>query len=155
MKPDYEKKLEAEIDRRLKRLPELPAPLALAGRVMARIDERARLIWYRQPWQHWPLLPRIASFILLASVFAMVCYLADNLPSSRVSLPLGSRAQQALTFLGSLKLALFGWVGQINSNYLIGFGVAVGVSYLLIIGLGVALFRIAWAMPELRKYETQ
>jgi hypothetical protein len=155
MKPDYEKKLEAEIERRLKELPELPAPLALAGRVMAMIDARASMVWYRQPWPQWPLLPRTALFVLLASAFAGVCYLADNFQARHINLPLGSRAQQTITFLGSLRPSFLGWVSQVNSSYLIGFGVAVGLSYLLIIGLGATLFRIAWAMPELRKYETQ
>ena len=58
MNPDYDKQLEAAISRELKALPELAAPAALASRVMAAIEQRARVPWYRRSWQTWPVALR-------------------------------------------------------------------------------------------------
>ena len=153
MKTEYEKKLEAEINRRLNQLPELPAPLALAGRVMAVINSHHQ-IWYRQPWHQWPLFPRTVLFGLLAGGFAAVYYLLGNLSQNLPPiLVTGTHAMVETT--RNLAASMLGWFTQIRSAYLIGFTVAMGVSYILIVSLGAALFRIVWATPELRKYETQ
>ena len=61
MNSEYEKRLEAEIERELKGLPELTAPGTLVSRVMAAIEQRADRPWYRQPWQAWPVALRAAA----------------------------------------------------------------------------------------------
>ena len=52
---DYERQLEERIDCGLKGLPELQAPPALTGRIMAAVLQRVERPWYRRPWQAWPL----------------------------------------------------------------------------------------------------
>ena len=72
MNPDYENKLEAQIDAELKRLGDLVAPGTLAPRVMRLLEQRATLPWYRQSWSTWPRGTQIASFASLVVVFAAV-----------------------------------------------------------------------------------
>src|SRR5881296_1039288 len=74
MTPEYEKRLEAEIDRHLKRLPELQAPVTLVSRVMSAIGHRASLRWYRQSWQMWPQPLRAASLLALMALFCGICF---------------------------------------------------------------------------------
>src|SRR5437867_829054 len=74
MNYEYEKKLEAEIDREIKRLPELLAPHTLLLRVMKAIESRASLPWYRQSWQVWPVAARVLSLAVLLLLFAGLCF---------------------------------------------------------------------------------
>lgn len=74
MNSDYEKQLEAAIDRELKALPELPAPRALASQVLAMITARTALPWYRQPWQAWPVLLRASSLFMLLAALGGLCF---------------------------------------------------------------------------------
>src|SRR5258705_4824538 len=69
MNLEYEKRLENEIHRELKKLPELIAPRTLISRVMAAIEARLRLPWYRQSWQVWPLPLRAVSLVILLALF--------------------------------------------------------------------------------------
>ena len=69
MNLEYEKQLEADIDRELKALPSLPAPLTLASRVMAAIEKRSALPWFRHPWFAWPIALRLASLMTLLALF--------------------------------------------------------------------------------------
>src|ERR1700694_1069368 len=66
---DYQKRLETEIDRELKELPELSAPDTLAARVMAGIETRSAVPWYRQPWHAWPAPVRAFSFVIMLALF--------------------------------------------------------------------------------------
>lgn len=73
MKPDYEQRLEAEIDARLKELGELTAPATLAPRVMRLIEQRSAVPWYRRSWDAWPFALRAVSFAGLCVAFAGLC----------------------------------------------------------------------------------
>src|SRR2546421_12791596 len=74
MDPNYEKRLEEEIDRVLKGLPELSAPRQLVLNVLAEIEQRARLPWYRQSWQTWPVALQGVSLAILMAVFGGICF---------------------------------------------------------------------------------
>src|SRR5438034_285283 len=74
MNQDYDKRLEAEIDRALKGLPEITAPRAFSARVMAAIETRLALPWYRQSWQAWPVAVRAVSLTALLALFAGLCF---------------------------------------------------------------------------------
>ncbi len=82
MNPDYQEQLEAAIDRELKALPELPAPHGLAPRVMAAVERRARVRWYQQSWQAWPVGLQAASLALMLACFAGLCFAAWKLPAT-------------------------------------------------------------------------
>lgn len=69
MNPDYEKQLAARVRRELDALGELPAPPALAHRIMGVIAQRAAAPWYRRAWPTWPLGLRLASMLLLLGTF--------------------------------------------------------------------------------------
>src|SRR6266571_5146207 len=71
---EYEKQLEAAVDRELKALPELPAPANLVSRVMAAIAARANLPWYHQSWQTWSVGLRAAALVLLLAFFGGLCF---------------------------------------------------------------------------------
>jgi hypothetical protein len=65
MSPEHEKQLELEIQRELKALPELPAPVTLAGRVMKALAQQRAAPWYCRPWMMWPVALRVVSLALL------------------------------------------------------------------------------------------
>ena len=74
MNPDYEKQLEASVRRELDALGDLPAPPALANRIMRVLEQRAAAPWYRRSWPTWPLGLRLASMVLLLGTFGGLCF---------------------------------------------------------------------------------
>src|SRR5262249_40733510 len=73
MNSEYEKNLEQQIDRTLKRLPDLAAPASLLPRVMETIARRHALPWYHQPWQMWPAALRACTLVLLLASCGALC----------------------------------------------------------------------------------
>ena len=73
MNPQYEKQLEACVQRELDALSELPAPPALVNRIMRAIEQRARVPWYRQSWSTWSVGLQAASLAALLLAFAGLC----------------------------------------------------------------------------------
>ena len=74
MNPRYEKQLEASVRRELETLGELPAPPALANRIMQVIEQRSTAPWYRRAWPTWPLALRASSLVVLLGVFGGLSY---------------------------------------------------------------------------------
>src|SRR4051812_42972454 len=74
MTPEYHNQLEADIARELKALPELQAPPTLARRVLAAIEQRAALPWYRKSWELWPPPVRFAFGLVSLALVGAVCY---------------------------------------------------------------------------------
>src|SRR5262245_32986514 len=70
MKLENQHDLECQVDRTLKRLPEVSAPRTLLPRVLAAVRARAALPWYRQSWQAWPMPLQVATIFLLVASFA-------------------------------------------------------------------------------------
>ena len=150
MSLEYEKRLEGEIDRELRALPELIAPHSLFLRVMAAIESRLNLPWYRQSWQGWPLALRAVSLVILLGLFGGLCFAtwefshtaafaaAMQGPMSWLS-GLGAILHAASVVLGSLVLA----VKQLNTAVIIGGLVAAGLGYAMCVGLGTVYLRLA------------
>src|SRR4051794_8580369 len=67
--PDHDAKLERLIHRTLRDLPSRHAPRSLEQRVLAEIERRAALPWWRKSFAHWPVAAR-AGFILVSAGFA-------------------------------------------------------------------------------------
>ncbi len=152
MKPDYENRLEAEIDRVLKELPELSAPASLQGRVLAAIERRAALPWYRQSWQMWPLSLRVASFVALLAPFAAICVAGWLVPQTgeytTAAHTVGgwlSSVNALLNVVGVLLGAILAAVKQLGSTVLIACLVGLGLGYATCVGLGTFYVRLAMA----------
>jgi hypothetical protein len=152
MNSDYEKQLEARIDRELRRLPELAAPATLIPRVMAAIEGRAAVRWYRRPWLEWPLPARGVSFGLLLAVFGGVGFGIWALlgtpgfaAASGELAGLGSFIAMAQNTLNVVAGALVLGVKQLGTGFMIGVCAAVALGYVLCVGLSTLCVRLAFA----------
>lgn len=161
MNPDYEKKLEAQVDRALRGLPDLAAPPSLASRVMRQIQASRRTPWYQRSWQTWPRTLQTLSFAILFAGFAALCVLAWELPHSSLFMSGTHQVGAWFSWLGTLWNALtvlVGGVGLVLKHLSLGilaaglFSLALG--YLLCIGLGTVYFRLASQGINSRYYET-
>jgi len=152
MNPHDEKQLEAAISRELKALPNLRAPRSLAAHVMATIEQRQAVPWYRLAWQDWPLpLRAIAGLVLVAS-FSGLCFLSwqfvrtpDFAAASGKVGSLFAGCGVIWNALGVLKNALLLVVKNLNPAILIGCGVALALGYAMCLGLGTVYVRLGFA----------
>ena len=152
MNPEYEKELEAAIDRELKGLPELPAPDTLASRVMEAIESRAKVAWYRQPWEMWPAPLRMGSLALLLALFGGLCFGGWRLAQGESFIGATHKLGQWLagvSALGNTLSVLLGAVvlavKQLGTGFLVAALMAVAVGYAVCLGLGTVCVRIAFA----------
>lgn len=152
MNPDYEKRLEAEIDEVLKGLPELRAPEGLSSRVMAALARHTAQPWYRQPWELWPPALRFAALAVLLGSFGALCFAGWQLTrAAGVQLAIQEVAQPFsgvialvnafLSVLNGLVLA----VKRIHPAILLGCVAALGFAWALFVGLGTACVKLALA----------
>ncbi|MBI5768388.1 MAG: hypothetical protein HZA93_11380 [Verrucomicrobia bacterium] len=70
--PDNHEQLERLIDRTLRDLPPRRAPRSLELRVVAEIERRAALPWWRQSYSHWPVAVRAGFFVGTAALAALL-----------------------------------------------------------------------------------
>ena len=150
MNPDYEKRLETEIDRELKGLPELPAPGTLARRVMAAIEQRDTAPWYRQAWQNWPFLLRATALLGLVSLFGVLCFAGWKVPrTAEFSLAMQqvggwfSSVTAIWNALNSLAATLLLLFKQLGTGVLLGCLAAMALAWVMCLGLGTFCVRLA------------
>jgi len=152
MNHDYEKQLEAAIDRELKGLGELPAPATLASRIMRVVGQHAALRWYRRAWQTWPVAWQVVSLTALLVVFGGVCFGVVGLshaasataPAHEIGGWLASVVAVFKT-LGVLAEAAVLAVRHLGLALLIGCIVGIALAYAACLGLGTAWMRLALA----------
>ncbi len=150
MNPEYEKQLESEIDRELKGLPDLPAPGSLARRVLAGIEQRRSVPWYRQAWQNWPLPLRAGALVVLAALFGALCFAGWKLThAQQLSIAMQQAGSwfsgittlfNALNALGTTAVILFKHLG---TGVLIGCLAAMALAWMMCLGLGTFCVRLA------------
>ena len=99
MEHETDKQWEELLDRKLRDLPEREAPATLIPRVLAAIEARARLPWWRRSWWHWPPLARILALVLLGVVVGGMAYLLAGVEHSLV---VAAVEQQAVDWLARL-----------------------------------------------------
>ena len=152
MSLDYEKRLEAEVHRELKSLPDLAAPPTLLQRVTAAIRQTPPLPWYRQPWQMWPVGLQALSLLLLMGLFGTLCFGAWKLSHAEAFAVAMQRPMDWLSALGTLGKALNAVLGSLviaikhlGTGTLIACVAALAMGYAMCIGLGTVYFRVALA----------
>ena len=70
--PDNDEKIEQLVHRALRELPLRRAPRSLEQRVLAEIERRATLPWWRRSFSHWPTLARVGFVALCAGLVRVV-----------------------------------------------------------------------------------
>lgn len=152
MSLEYEKSLEREIDHELKSLPEIPAPARLIARVMATIEKRAALPWFRRAWDTWPGPLQGVFLVAMLALFGGICFGAwEGTQTATFSLTVHkvggwlSGFEAIWTTLNALAGAIVALIKQVNSAVLIGFVCAAGLGYGLFLALGTMYVRLAFA----------
>jgi predicted lysophospholipase L1 biosynthesis ABC-type transport system permease subunit len=152
MNPEYEKRLEAEISRELKSLPELAAPAALVNRVMTALAERARVPWYRRSWQMWPGPLQTASLVVLLALFGGLCFAGRELSHAQATTLALHRVGEGFSQFGVITNTLSALVNaawlavmKLGTGFIAACLVTVGLAYVLCVGLGTMYFRLALA----------
>jgi hypothetical protein len=150
MNPEYERRLEAEIDRELKGLPELRAPATLAPRVLAAIERRASVPWYRQSWPMWPVAVRAAVMLVLVALFGGICFGAWKLSPAEVfaftTQKLAGRFSDFSATWHVLSAAIGGLslaAKKLNAGLLATWLVAMAFGYAICMALGTVYVRFA------------
>jgi hypothetical protein len=152
MSLDYEKRLESEIERELKALPELSAPRTLISRVTIAIEKRQNQAWYRQGWMRWPAPIQAVSLLILTALFGVVCFGSWKI-SQAESLGLAMERHFGwLSVLGSvwhvivvlLKSAALA-IQNLHVGVLVACAFALAMGYAMCVGLGTVYFRVATA----------
>ena len=152
MNPDCNKQLEAAISRELKALPELAAPTALASRVMAAIEQRARVPWYRRSWQTWPVALQAASLVVLLTLFGGLCYGGWELSQAEATTLALHRVEgwfSGLNVIGNtfnvLLNAAVVVVKKLGTGFIVTGLIIVCLGYAMCVGLGTVYYRLAFA----------
>jgi hypothetical protein len=151
MSHDPETPWVAKLHQELRRLPDLPAPPSLIPSVLAALQASAPLPWWRRPWSSWPALPRFAFagfgiLCLTALVYAGFVFepaLARGvatLPASRWVAPVSEFAHVVLSLADAVAVI---WHATPQA-LMIGLLVLASFIYLTCVGLGTAVFRVAW-----------
>ena len=152
MNENENSQLEAAIDRELRTLPNLRAPQPLLPRVMAVIEQRATLPWYRRAWQTWPLPLQVVSMLVLLAAFAGLCFGSWQLVHAPAVTAAASEASgwfrvlsTGFSTLGVLANALSLAVKSLGPLALFGIGMALLLGYATCIGFGTLYVRLAFA----------
>lgn len=152
MSLEYERKLEAETDRELKALPDIAAPATLVARVMAAIEKRAALPWFRRAWDTWPGPLQGVFLVALLALFGGMCYggweashtATFGLAVHKISGWFSGLAA-IYTAFNALAGAIVALIKQVNSTILLAIFCAAGLGYAIFLGLGTMYFRLAFA----------
>lgn len=152
MNSEYERELELEIDRELKRLPELEAPAGLSRRVLLAIAQRRAPRWYNQPWQNWPVALRCAALAVLSLLFGGLCVASWQLTKAAgvtVALEEVGGLFSGLVTIWNIIAVLAGAVVMVvkhlGTGFMAGCALLAALCYALCLGLGTAYFRLAFA----------
>jgi len=141
---------ESALNRELRNLPDRPAPRTLIPRVMAALQTRAGLPWYRRPWWDWSSGLQALSLLGLSGLLGLATWLAMHAGQIEWMSVLGSELRSWLAPLSpvwSLLSSLAGAVALvlrgISGWICLAGGAFCVVMYLSCVGLGTAFYRVA------------
>jgi len=147
MNPQYEKQLEASVRQELDTLGELPAPPALANRIMRVLEQRATAPWYRRAWPTWPLGLRLASLVLLLGTFGGLCFggwaLSHALTTMEQTSSWFADAQALWRTVGVLGNIVSTFVNRLGTGVIVTGLALLFTACAMCIGLGSACVRLA------------
>lgn len=152
MNSDYEKNLEARIDRALKALPELSAPPTLSARVMAAIGQRSAVPWYRQSWEMWPMPVRIGAMAVLIAMFSGLCLASWQLTRAAGMTAAAQEVGRLFSGVAVLWKAVAVLLNaalvickHLGTTFIVAGLAAMAFAYASCVGLGTVIYRFVFA----------
>jgi hypothetical protein len=152
MNSDYERQLEAAVDRQLKQMPEWTAPATLAPRVLQAIQARAALAWYRRPLQNWPPAFQAVALVILLASFGGLCFGGWEILHAPVLSNLPHEIGQwfsGLSVIGNTCHAIAGALAaaamKLGTGFMIGCVAALALGYAFFMAMGTVCVRLAAA----------
>jgi hypothetical protein len=141
--------LERLVHRSLREIPDRRAPRTLESRVLAELQRRASIPWWRKSYAHWPAFARGAFLVASAGFAAAVVALLFNLVRGAGAAELGATVSQRF---GSLALAGSLWnlarqtgetvLYSIPTLWLYGSLALIAVCYATVVGVGATAYRV-------------
>ena len=133
--------------KRLRALPDLPAPAELIPNVLQRLAATESLPWHRRPWLEWPRPLQVCSAFFLAGLIGAAYAWRDGfmsrlrlvvewLPGSSVP---GESWQKAQTLWHALEHSM----AALQFPYLAVAAAVVLALYLSVFGVGAVFYRLA------------
>ncbi len=152
MNSNPDQQLESAIHRKLKALPELTAPDAMASRVMAAIERELHLPWYRRSWAMWPAGVQVAAFAVMLVLFGGLFFAGWELSHGETVAQAGHRVGQWFSgfsaignLLNILASSVVLVVKKLGTTFSVVCLVAAGLGYAIFLSLGTVYFRLAFA----------
>lgn len=149
MKPSPEQ-LEQIIHRTLKSLPARPAPRSLESRVLAAIEARAALPWWKQSFTHWPVAARcvfivvaaaVTKLVLMGTVWAMAGFNSAELADA-FQFPWLESLNHTVRWAGDYALRLVSLIPPLWLYAALG---GIAALYATLFGLGATAYRTLFA----------
>jgi hypothetical protein len=143
--------LEKLVDRVCREQPPLGAPATLSARVIAELERRAALPWWRQSFNHWPI-PVRAAFV---AACAALTWASLSAPMARLFSTVNEPLTWAYQTGASVSLinTVFGRVGanlasSVSPLWLYGAGLGICGLYVLFAGLCATTYRTLYIKTE-------
>ena len=147
---DEQARLERTVNRWLSGQPLRQAPATLADRVLAQLEHRAALPWWRHSFLRWPVAARIG-FLLLAIGATKSVLVLSQWGITRLDLVKASAAPE-VNWLHSLTGVLSGTgnllmlvVNSLSTTWLYGAGIVLAALYVTLFGLGATAYRTLYS----------
>jgi hypothetical protein len=148
MNPNEHDKLEHLIHRTLRDLPPRRAPQSLEMRVLAAIEQRAALPWWRKSYVHWPVPARAAFLAFSVGLVVAAVWMTAGLDITPIRDAFASEfgwlktlstvATATVDFLQAI-------IRSIPSLWLYGGLAFVAAMYVALFGLSAAAYRTLYA----------
>lgn len=147
--PDNHEKLERIIHQTLRELPARRAPRALEQRVLAELERRAALPWWRKSFAHWPIAARAAFIVLSTGVVKLALLAGVWVMAGFDTAQFRDAFSKEVTWMESglaVYHAIAGFFDIMLRNippvWLYGTIAVVGATYFALFGLGAAAWRV-------------
>jgi hypothetical protein len=152
MKMNDARKLEDFVRRAVDGIPDRRAPHTLEARILAEIDRRAALPWWRQSYSHWPIAARWAFLAVSAAAAAILIAAVMTFLQNPGTVQATGEVAQRFAWLGvakdTLETLLYdarGVFESIPTLWVYGGLAVIASCYATLIGVGAAAYRTFFA----------
>jgi hypothetical protein len=138
-------RLEQLIDRTLRGQPLRQAPDSLQSRVLAEIERRAALPWWRKSFIHWPISARIVFLIASLGLVRIALQATGWISTPITSTSLKADLPAEVSWIQSLLTAIVSVIQHMPPTWVYGALIILAAMYAAVFGLSAAAYRTLYA----------